>query len=169
MKLMAVKTFVLTFLIFIFASTALCQTASSDWQKINAEKLFTFYLPKGFAKTTMIGIENYLGEYFKDKTRFLFIYGDTASYAYDARRQLEMEDYQETETKIDSKRANIRTFSQIRNGERVFRAELNIGDWENANVELYMEVESKNRADLEIARQIFSLVVFANNGRGTTN
>lgn len=161
MKLMAVKSFVLTFLIFIFASAALCQSALSDWQKINAEKLFTFSLPKGFTKTTMTGVENYLGEYFKGKTRFLFVHGDTASYAYDVRRQPGMENYQETETEIDGKRANIRTFSQIQNKERIYRAELNIGDWENADVELYMEVASKNQADLGVAKQIFNSVVFA--------
>ena len=108
----------------------------------------------------MTGVENYLGEYFKGKTRFLFVYGDTASNAYDVRREPEMENYQETETKIDGKRANIRTFSQLQNKERIYRAELNIGDWENANVELYMEVESKNQADLEMAKQIFNSVDF---------
>lgn len=108
----------------------------------------------------MTGIENYLGEYYKGKTKFLFIYGDTASNAYDVRREAEMENYQETETKVDGKRANIRIFSQIRNGERIYRAELNIGDWKNADVELYMEVESKNQADLEMAKHIFNSVVF---------
>jgi hypothetical protein len=76
------------------------------------------------------------------------------------RRQPEMEDYQETETRIAGKRANIRTYSQVRDGERISRAELNIGNWEKAEVELYMEVESKNPADLEIAKQIFNSVVF---------
>jgi hypothetical protein len=160
MKFTVVKSLVLIFLIFFFSPTASSQAASSDWQKINAEKLFTFSLPEGFTKTNMAGIEHYLGEYFKGKTRFLFIYGDTASNAYDVRREPEMENYQETETKIGGRHSNIRTFFQIRNKERIYRAELNIGDWKNANVELYMEVESKNQADLEMAKQIFNSVDF---------
>ena len=107
----------------------------------------------------MTGVENYLGEYYRGKTRFLFISGDTASYAYDVRRQPEMEDYQETEIRLEEKPINIRT-SQIRDGERIYRAELNIGIWEKANVELCMEVESNNPADLEMAKQVFNSIEF---------
>ncbi len=67
------------------------------------------------------------------------VHGDTASNAYEERREPEMGDYQETEIRIGGKRANIRTYSQIENGQRTYRAELNIGDWANAEIELYME------------------------------
>jgi len=77
------------------------------------------------------------------------------------RRQPEMEGYQESETKIDGRRANIRTYSQIRDGERIYRAELNIGNWEKADVELYMELESKDAADFEVAQQIFASISFS--------
>jgi hypothetical protein len=145
------------------------------WQKIDADGLFTFRLPRGFIKTGMTGREFYLGEYYKGKTRFLFIWGDSASVSYDIRRQPYMADYQETETRIDGRRANLRTFSQIRNGERFYRAELNIGDWEKpvtrrstwekGNVDLYMEVESKNPANLGLAKQIFNSINFSKERR----
>lgn len=136
-----------------------------EWKTINADGLFTFRLPQGFKKTNMMGVENYLGEYYKGKTRFLFVSGDTASNAYDVRRQPEMENYKETKIRIDGRRANIRTFSQLRDGERVHRAELNIGNWNEANVELYMELESKDPADLKTAKQIFSSIKFLKAGK----
>ena len=149
-------------IILCFASVSICQTAqTSDWQKIDADGLFTFRLPQGFTKTTMTGVENYLGEYYKGELRFLFIHGDTASYAHDVRRQPEMEDYQESVAQIDGKQANIRTYSQIQDGKRIYRAELNIGDWAHAKVELYMGIESENPADLETAKQIFYSVDFS--------
>lgn len=150
--------------IFSLASVSMGQSAASsaEWQKIDAGGLFTFRLPQGFTKTNMAGVENYLGEYYKGKTRFLFIWGDTASYAYDVRRQPEMEDYQERETKIKAKRANIRTYSQMREGERIYRAELNVGNWEKADVELYMELESNDAAELEAANEIFNSIEFSN-------
>jgi hypothetical protein len=166
MKIVFSTSFVALLTILCFASASVCQTAqASEWQKIDADGLFTFRLPQGFSKTNMAGVENYLGEYYKGETRFLFIWGDTASYAYDVRRQPEMEEYQETETSIDGRRANIRTYSQIRDGERTYRAELNIGNWEKADIELYMEIETKDAADLEVAKEIFHSINFSKRKR----
>lgn len=136
------------------------RSQTPDWQEINADGLFCFSLPQGFIKTDMAGVEHYLSEYYKGKTRFLFISGDTASKAYEVRHQPDMEDYQETETRIGGKLANIRTYSQIRNGARIYHAELNIGNWEKGDVELYMEVESSSPDDLRIAKQIFNSIKF---------
>jgi hypothetical protein len=162
MKMVFPMSLLVMLAILCFPSVSVCQVAgASEWQRIDADGLFTFRLPQGFTKTDMAGVENYLGEYYKGKTRFLFIWDDTASYAYDERRQPEMEEYQETETSIDGRRANIRTYFQIREGERIYRAELNIGNWEKADVQLYMEVESKDSADLEVAKQIFNSINFS--------
>jgi hypothetical protein len=161
MNTASLKLLVSVVAMLLLNSVSICQTAQTlDWQKMDADGLFTFRLPQGFTKTGMTGVEHYLGEYYKGKTRFLFIYGDTNSNAYDVRREPEMEEYQESETTIDSKQANIRTYSLIQNGGRIYRVELNIGDWANAEVELYMEVESKNPADLEMAREIFNSIDF---------
>ena len=155
------KLFLSVVTIFFLSSISICQTAqTSNWQRIDADGLFTFRLPQGFTKTDMTGVEHYLGEYYKGETRFLFICGDSNSYAYDVRRQPEMEDYRETETRIDGKQANIRSYSRLENGERVYRVELNIGDWEKADVELYMEVESKNLADIDMAKRVFNTIDF---------
>lgn len=161
MSRMLLRACVLVLSILLFVSAAISQTASTTvWQKIDADGLFTFRLPQGFTKTGMTGIENYLGEYYKGETRFLFIHSATASYSYEDRRQPEMQGYQETETQIDGRRANIRIFWLDENGERRYRAELNIGDWPTNDVELYMELESKNPADIEMAKAIFNSVDF---------
>ena len=162
MKIAVSTSIIVLLTILCLASVSVGHSAqTAEWQKIDADGLFTFRLPQGFTKTDMAGVENYLGEYYKGKTRFLFIWGDTASNAYDVRRQPEMEDYQEIETRIDGRRANIRTYSQIRDGERIYRAELNIGNWEKADVELYMELESKDAGDFEVAQQIFTSISFS--------
>lgn len=153
---------VVVFAVLCLVSVCLCQTEqTSGWRKIN-EKAFSFLLPEGFTKTDMTGVENNLGEYYKGKTRFLFVEGDTASNAYDVRREPEMEDYRETETVIKGRKTNVRTFAQITDGKRLYRAELNIGNWEKAQIELYMELESENPDDLKTAKQIFNSVVFSN-------
>ena len=41
---------------------AVWMTKETMWQTIDAGGLFTFRLPKGFVKTDMIGVENYLGD-----------------------------------------------------------------------------------------------------------
>ncbi len=159
MKLPKILAVVITIL--SLASILVCQTKQAPkWRKINAEGFFTFRLPNGFNKTDLNGVENYLGEYYKDKTRFLFIWGDTDSNSFDKRREPDMDEYQEIETKVDGKKARIQIYSQLREGERIYRAELNVGNWEEGEVDLYMGMESNNPADLEVARQIFNSIVF---------
>jgi len=57
-------------LIVLWSLPAVCQTApTSKWQKIDADGLFSFRLPQGFARTNMVRVEHYLGEYYKGRTR----------------------------------------------------------------------------------------------------
>lgn len=162
---MLTKLNTMVFFFLCFVPLHVQAMSTSDWQKIDADGLFTFRLPQGFTKSDMMGVENYLGEYYKGKTRFLFVWGDSGSDEYDVPRRPEIKDYRETETRIGEKRATIRTFSLIRDGERHYRAELNIGNWREGKVELYMEVESKDRADLAVAKQIFNSITFSKRRR----
>lgn len=151
-------------MIFLACSlTAQSQTNNSAaWQKINADDLFTFSLPGGFVKTDMMGVENYLGEYYKGQTRFLFVWHDTASSEYDERL---MRGLAEVPTTIDGKRASVRTFSIIRDGVTTYLTELNVGDWRNGKVELFMSLESRNQADTATAKQIFKSIKFSKRRR----
>ena len=138
--------------------------ASSDWQTIDADGLFTFRLPKGFVKTDMMGVENYLGEYSRGQTRFLFVWHDSASYDYDEHL---IRHLVETPTTIDGKRASIRTFSLTRDRIPVYVAELNVGDWRNGKAELYMGFESANPREIPTAKQIFTSTRFSKRRRAT--
>jgi hypothetical protein len=145
------------------ALISLTQTVSPpEWQTIDADGLFSFRLPQGFTKTNMTGGEKYLGEYYKGESRLLFIWGDTASLAYSERRQPSMHDYQEVITRIRGKRANIRTYWETTNAKRIYHAELNVGNWENGQIELYMGLESKDPTILDTANQVFRSIVFPN-------
>lgn len=160
---------VISFLILLSSKASICQTAPlQSWQKIDAEGLFTFYLPPDMKKTDMAGVESFLGEYLGSERRFLFVYEPYSYLAYDSRHSEEMEDYQEMETKIGGRKAVIRTYhttdenAYYSNGssQTTYVAELHVGDWAKGRVELFMSLESKSSDDLEIAKQIFSSVEF---------
>jgi hypothetical protein len=134
-------------------------SSGPKWKTVDLE-YFTFKIPSRFKKTGMTGVEHYLEEYLSADERFLVICEATASYAYDRRRQPEMEDYQEADTVIDGRRAVIRTFSQTEDGRKIYKAELNVGDWPNGRVELYMGFESRDKKELSLARMIFHSIRF---------
>ena len=168
---------VILFLILLSSKANVCQPAPpQSWQKIDAEGLFTFYLPPGMKKTDMAGVESFLGEYLDSDKRFLFIYEPYSYLSYDSRHSEEMQDYQETETKIGGRKANIRTYHttdesayySYQSGQITYVAEIHIGDWAKSEVELFMSLESKSPTNLEIAKRIFSSVEFPKD-KGTHN
>lgn len=131
--------------------------AIQDWQKIDVNDLFSFRLPAGFTKHTG---DDRRAEYHKGETTLVYIWGDTEACAYNQRRQASMHDYRETVTRMGGKRANIRTYWQTIDARRIYRAELNVGNWEKGEVQLYMRVEGRDPATLETAREIFKSVSF---------
>lgn len=161
MKSLRLTPLLLLLSLLYFTSVGFGQSVQSqNWQKINADGLFTFDLPESFRKTEMTGVENYLGEYRNNETRFLFIWADTASNSFDARRESDMEEYRETKTVVDGRKAYIQTYSRIADNKRRYFAELNVGNWENGDVQLYMKIEGANNLDLVTAKQIFDSIKF---------
>lgn len=161
------RVVVISFLILVSSSASICQNSiPRNWRKVNADGLFTFYLPPRMNKTDMTGVESFLGEYLDYKRRFLFIHEPYDYLAYDSRRSDEMRDYRETKTKIGARKATIRTYHTTeRNayysteaGETTYVAELHVGDWAKGEVELFMSLESKNSSDLKVAKRIFNSV-----------
>jgi hypothetical protein len=134
------------------------QSANSDWQTIDVNGLFTFRLPAGFLKQTSTSNQDERVEYYKGKTKVVAIWGRTESGAYDERRQTWMTDYTESTSRIRGLRANIRTYSHMVGAKRIYRAELNVGNWQNGEVQLYMLVEGPDPATLDIAREIFKSI-----------
>ena len=162
-KLQMITKLVAMILVFIALATAAAQSArGSDWHAIDADGLFTFQLPRAFVKTNMMGVENYLGEYYQGQTRFLFVWQDTASYEYDEHL---MHDLRESPANIDGMPSTIRTFSITRDGVLIYVAELNVGKWREGEVRLYMGLESRKREDIAVARRIFNSIRFTKRGR----
>ena len=133
---------------------------TQDWQTIEVKELFTFRLPPGFTTRSSEATQEERAEYYKGETRLVYVWGHTESVAYSERKQPWMNDYQEWTTRIGGRRANIRTYSQTGKGKRIYRAELNVGNWEKGEVQLYMGIESSHPAVLDIAREIFKSVKF---------
>jgi hypothetical protein len=129
-------------------------------QTVNAEGLFTFQLPVGFKQNEM-GIDSFMRGYRRGRAAFIFICGDSASSEYDEKN---MHDLREESVTIDGKPASVRTFRYRFKRASFYVAELNVGDWRKGPMELYMGMDSPNRTDIQIAKQIFSSVKFLKTG-----
>ena len=133
---------------------------AASWQTIDFNGLFTFRLPGGFEKKEGTKADDLRAEYHKGQTKLVVVWGHTESAAYDQRRQDWMHDYRESVTRIRGLRANIRRYSQGAGSKRAYRAELNVGNWEKGEVQLYMRMETDDPAMLDVAEQIFSSISF---------
>jgi hypothetical protein len=71
-----------------------------------------------------------------------------------------MKDYQETETVIGGRKANIRSYYTEESGRKVYVAELYIGEWAAGKVEMFMTWEGGTVADFAIARRVFNSIEF---------
>jgi len=155
MKMHVFRSFVI-----LLAVCSVPALALQEWQTVDVGDLFCFRLPPGFIKHSSSGTEDERAEYYKGETRLVYVWGHTESLAYRVRRQAGMNDYEESTTRIGGKRANIRTYWQTVKGKRIYRAELNVGNWEKGEVQLYMGIESNDPAVLDTAREIFKSVTF---------
>jgi hypothetical protein len=160
---MKIPVFGFLFLLLIVGSASAStpqNCSSTDWQVIDVEGLFTFRLPPGFVKRELKQAQGTRAEYNKDSTRLVFIWGRSESLPYKERRQSRMNDYEESTTRIRGKRANIRAYWETVNGRRLYRSELNVGNWQNGEIELYMRIEGTDRTVLDLAKAVFACVVF---------
>jgi hypothetical protein len=130
----------------------------AGWQTIDFNGLFTFRLPDGFEKRAETNPDDLRAEYQKSHTKLVVIWGHTESPAYDKRRQNWMHDYRESVTRIRGLRASIRRYSQGNDSKRAYRAELNLGNWDKGEVQLYMRMETDDAAMLDVAEQIFNSI-----------
>jgi len=145
----------------VLATTAAAQRADRvRWKTINAEGLFTFRLPIDFKQSEM-GIDSFMRGYQRGRARFIFVCGDSASAEYDENTMISAS---EVHTKVDGKGATVRTFLYKWKDAPVYVAELNVGNWREGNVQLYMGMESPARADIEAAKKIFRSVKFRKAG-----
>ena len=148
-------------LMFIFGlalPAGMCQQSETNGQRVDVEGLFSFRLPPGWSKRSSFNVAEVRGEWAKDGTRLVYVWGKSESGDYGERRQSWMNDYEETTTRLGGRMANIRSFWSVKNGKRMYQAELNVGNWEKGEVQLYMRVEGSDAATIGLAKQIFKSV-----------
>ncbi len=151
----------LAVIIFIFGMASppgMCQQSGMSEQAVDVEGLFSFRLPPGWCKRSSFNVAEVRGEWAKDGTKLVYRWRQTESGSYSERRQSWMNDYEETTTRLGGRRANIRSFLSVKDGKRTYQSELNVGNWEQGEVQLYMRVEGSDPTTSELARQIFKSV-----------
>jgi len=131
-----------------------------DWRQIDVDGLFTFRLPNDFTKRDSAVSDTPAGEYRKGSTKLVFRWRPATAVTFQERRQKWMNDYEELVSRIRGKQANIRTYWKMTNGVRVYHAELNVGNWDRDELELYMGIESTDESALLLASQIFKSITF---------
>jgi hypothetical protein len=154
------KFLLVLFIIPAVSAVSLQDPSTVGWEVINVDGLFTFRLPKGFVKRKLKGAEDVSGEFVNGQTKLLYVWRPTRSLAFDERQQKWMNDYQEMTTRIRGKRANIRSYWQRLNGVRIYKAELNVGNWQNGEVELFMAIEGRDPKTPDFAKAVFTSVTF---------
>lgn len=157
-KLQPLFPVVLILICGLAVSSGLTQQHPSDPQIVNVEGLFTFRLPSGWVKRSSFNVAEIRGEWVNGSTKLVYVWDHTESGGYPERRQSWMDDYKETMTRLGGRRANIRSFSRVMDGKRMYYAELNVGNWEKGEVQLFMRVEGSDAATIELAKQIFKSV-----------
>jgi hypothetical protein len=155
------KWMCIAFFLFCVSPMQATQTQSTaDWQLVDFDGEFTFRLPQSFTKHETVTTQNSSAEYRDGQTVLVLEWRPTDPASFSERRQTWMIDYEEATSRIRGRRANIRTYWESKTGERVYHAELYIGNWESRQVDLYMSVNSKERGALDTASQIFKSIVF---------
>jgi len=150
----------LVVIIFILGlgSPGTCKQSDMSGQTVDVEGLFSFRLPPGWSKRSSFNVAEVRGEWAKDGTRLVYVWGKAESGGYGERQQAWMNDYEETTTRLGGRMANVRTFSSVKDAKRMYQAELNVGNWEKGEVQLYMRVEGSDPKIPDVAREIFKSV-----------
>jgi hypothetical protein len=148
------------FVVTMLVAGSVAAQKNSDWQTIDADGVFTFRLPDGFKRSEQ-GVESFMLGYQRGSARFIFICGDSASNEYHSEN---ISNLREAATTVDGRHATVRTFTYRGERSSEYITELNVGDWRKGRVQLYMGMDSPNRSDIEIAKQIFKSVKFLKTG-----
>jgi hypothetical protein len=157
---MNISTFLsILFLTVCSFSLPIQDVSTAGWKPIDAGGLFTFRLPPGFVERDAQVSDKTTGDYHKGTTRLIWKWRPDSSLKYAERRKTWMNDYEETTTRIRGARANIRTYWQVEDGKRIYHAELNLGNWEKGELQLYMGIRSPDPSSASIANEIFRSII----------
>ncbi|HKR02381.1 MAG TPA: hypothetical protein VJT09_17020 [Pyrinomonadaceae bacterium] len=163
---MKFKLLLLLLALLLFPSSSLGQQRAQGvevpegWKKINAEGLFTFYLPPGAWDTGLSGTDEYYREWRIGKVRFMFVYEPMSLPAYDSLDKVLGPGYQESIVEVGGRRAYLFHSSQIEKGRKLYYTNLFVGDLPKARVKLWMQLGGAHTDELKVAEQIFRTVEF---------
>ena len=148
------------YLVFVFVVGMGIPSAKTQQRMVNidVDGLFSFQLPPDWSKRSSFNVVDVRGEWVKGGTKLVYLWGKTESGDFGDRRQAWMNDYEETMTRLGGRRANVRSFSSVKDGKRTYQAELNVGNWEKGEVQIYMRIEGSDPATIELAKEIFKSV-----------
>jgi len=130
------------------------------WKKVNAEGLFTFYLPPRAWDTGFSGTDDFYREWRIGRMRFMFVYEPMSVLAYDSRERVFGRGFKESVIEIAGRRAYLFDYSRIEKGRREYYTDLYVGELPQGQVKLWMQADSARPADLEIAKKVFRTVEF---------
>jgi len=155
-----VRRVFLIVLVFIFAlvSAGGSEQSGANEHTVDVDGLFSFRLPPDWSKRSSFNVAEVRGEWSNGGTKLVYVWRQTESGSYSERRQSWMNDYEETTTRLGGRRADIRSFSSLKDGRRTYQAELNVGNWEKGEVQLYMRIEGNDPKTLGLAKEIFKSV-----------
>jgi hypothetical protein len=148
------------------AASAGQSTAPEGWRKIGTDETISFLVPEDMKQTDVVGSENVVLEYTNGSMRLLI---EFRPWSVRAPRKGHwhprgVKGYQETETRIDGRRAHVQTFSPNQNQRRegiMYAAELTVVTREWAPyVELRATFRGRDASDLGVAERIFASIHF---------
>lgn len=166
MKTLKSTLFLLVITLTVCCSSSLGQQSTPNlnvpkgWKKVNAEGLFTFYLPPGAWDTGFRGTDDFYREWRLGRMRFMFVYEPMSVPSYDSLEKIFGGGFKETVIEVGGRTARLFDYSLIEKGRREYYTDLYIGDLPKAQVKLWMQADSARPADLETARKIFRTVEF---------
>lgn len=166
MKKLASKLIVLSVVFIVCSPICLSQQTSlnvnipKDWKKINANGLFTFYLPPNAWDTKFSGIDEFYKEYRIDKLAFRLVYEPMGVLAYENREKAFGKGFQESVLEVNGRKTYMFSYVKIVRGRKRSYTEIHIGDLPKGQTKLYIQADSWRLADLEIAKKIFGTVEF---------
>jgi hypothetical protein len=141
-------------------STLMCQSSVPDgWRKVDAGGGFTIALPTYMKQTDVVGIENFVAEYTDGRMRLLIEYKPWSWFVErKGRPRSYMRGYRERETRIDGRRAYVRTYYVAARKGRLSLVNLTVVDRADGLVLLQISLTSTDASDLPIARRIFDTI-----------
>ncbi len=166
MKTLKPTLFLLVMTLTVCCSSSLGQQSAPNvdvpkgWKKVDAEGLFTFYLPPGAWDTGFRGTDDFYREWRIGRVRFMFVYEPMSVLSYDSRGKVFGRGFKESVVEVGGRKAYLFDYSLLERGRTRYYTDLYVGDLPKGQVKLWMQADSARPADLEMARKIFGTVEF---------